>query len=176
MKQYYLIGSAIAYCLCLPAPAAAVNDPWTEANGAHEAALVIVQCLAAVGPAGPSLTREQCIKAPLDACSNRHATNEMTLAECTRFTRDAWNARLTKQEDRARAAGPLVARALDKSEARYRAWSDADCDVQTGDDGGNYNAEQESICVFTHAAWRALELETLADWWEGRPPSASKVR
>jgi uncharacterized protein YecT (DUF1311 family) len=176
MKQYNLIGLAIACCFCLPSQAAAFNDPWTDANGAHEAALVIVECLAIVGPEGPSLTREQCIRAPLDACSNRHATNEMTLAECTKFTRDAWNARLTKEENRARAAGPVVARALEKSEAQYRAWSDADCAVQTGDDGGNYNAEQQNICVFTHTAWRALELETLADLWEGHPPSAPKVR
>ncbi len=172
MKPHTLIGLAIACGLGLPSPAAAFDDPWTDTNGAHEATRVIVECLAIVGPAGPSLTREQCIRAPLDACSNRHATNEMTLAECTRFTRDAWDARLAKQEDRARAAGPVAAKALQKSDARYRAWSDADCAVQTGDAGGNYNAEQQNICVFTHAAWRALELETLADEWDEHPPKA----
>lgn len=176
MNQYGLISLAITCCLCIPRQAAAFDDPWTDATGAREAALVIVECLAIVGPAGPSLTREQCIRAPLDACSNRHATNETALAECTRFAREAWNARLAKEEGRARAAGPAVARALEKSEARFRKWSDADCAIQTGDDGGNYNDEQQSICVLTHTAWRAFELETLADWWEGHPPSASKVR
>lgn len=100
----------------------------------------------------------------------------MSLAECTGFTHDAWKARLKEQEDRVRAAGPLVAKAFGDSEARWAAWNKEDCAMQIGEEGGNYNAEQSNICLFTHSAQRALELEALADWWEGHPPSAPEAR
>jgi uncharacterized protein YecT (DUF1311 family) len=178
MSRYTLIGAMLAVCFSsFPlASVSAPDDLWTEANGAGEATRVIDACLAHVPPSASPSTRDRCIREPLDACADRHARNEMTLAECTGFTREAWETMLKGEENRTRAAAPFLAKVLDETQGRWRVWSERDCAFQVGEEDGNYAAEQQNICLFTHAAQRALELRALADEWEDHPPSPPTVR
>ena len=156
--------------------AALVNSPdqWVGESGPAQAKAVIERCMADTsgGLSDPNV----CIRRALGTCEDEHGTYQRAMNDCATFSRLAWEnqrASVSRRLMGAKQAGvvfeapePHVA-LLKESEQRWDAWNRGDCEMQARfSEGGTFHRFALDICLSDHAAYRALELEALAQDWE----------
>lgn len=162
-----------SFALSSPAPAQDAADQWTAETGIDRAKSALAQCSAAA-PDKPS-GRATCVLAAFEACEDEHGTSQRALNDCAAFSRGAWEARLAAARSRLFAAksadslfgspDKLIALLTD-SERRWDAWNGPDCDIQAAlSEGGSFHRYELYICLSNHAAYRAIELESLIQVW-----------
>jgi uncharacterized protein YecT (DUF1311 family) len=180
--------AALTAVVLLGVPAAILDaqtprpDPWGNPEIGYEAGfkraeVVIAQCLERVAST-PDTRPGDCVHAAFATCEREHGTmSQRDLNDCAAFSRRAWEKRLDAAlsqllgaqtiDPKFGQAEPEVER-LRESDRRWREWNEADCELQAGDaeGGGTMRSMQRDLCLFEHAAHRALELEVLIFWWE----------
>ena len=151
-------------------------DPWAQReSGLERAKATISQCLERAGSTPPT-DAQPCVNAVYIACETEHGTmSQHDLNDCAYFSYRAWDARRIAARTRlfgARTIDPRFGRAeprvqkLEESERRWDEWSEADCEMQVpSSEVGSMKAMERALCLSSHAAHRALELEALEFWW-----------
>lgn len=165
----------IFFSLSFSVAAAGANpDQWTDEGGLERAKTEIAHCLERAVGLPERTPREDCIHVAFVVCEDEHGTSQRDLNECSRFSRDAWEARLAAAKSRILAAKPYdprlgpsadLIKQVVESQARWEEWNRADCEIQAAfSKGGSIYPLVLNTCRSDRAAQRALELESMIDW------------
>ena len=159
-----------------PDPSGATADPWAQGeSGLERAKATISQCLERAASTPPT-DAQPCVNAVYIACGSEHGTmSQHDLNDCAYFSYLAWDARRSAVRTRllgAKTIDPRFGRAeprvqkLEESARRWDEWNEADCEMQVpSSEVGSMKAMERALCLSSHAAHRALELEALEFWW-----------
>ena len=153
------------------------NDPWTGEFGQAKAKVIIQECLDRARET-PGMNSYACVNSAFEQCEKEREGGHMSqkdLTACASFSRRAWEARLAevramlREEDPANSGRayllPLL-RKLRESDRHWDAWSADYCALQSERSrGGSIHGMQVDRCLADHAAYRAWELEGLAEDW-----------
>jgi uncharacterized protein YecT (DUF1311 family) len=142
---------------------------WSAEDGPRSAATVTGRCLEGPRP-------ETCAHLAFLQCQRAHGSQDpKDMNDCADYARAGWDDRLGAGMDRLQQIMDQTARtkpaprALVASQKKWRAWSLADCEIQTeATRGGALHPMDVDLCLSGHAAARALELEQLASIWGRR--------
>jgi len=166
------------FAICSVAAAAAPatdKDPWGDAAaGERQARQAISQCLDRADKT-PGMLPEHCVEAVYQACEKAHGNmSQRDMNECAAFSQKAWEGRLAAIRLvllRVRSGeGPgdtnaSLRRQLRENEPQWDKWNERDCEIRASIfKGGTMQPFAKRMCLASHAANRALELESFSGW------------
>ena len=166
------------FTICTGAAAAALGadkDPWEDlATGNRQADQAISRCLDRANKT-PGMLPEHCVRAVYDACEKAHGNmSQRDLNECTAFSQRAWEKRLAairlvlfgaKGAERPDDTNANLRRQLSENEPQGDKWNERDCEIRASFfEGGTVQPFEKQMCLSSHAADRALELESFGGW------------
>jgi uncharacterized protein YecT (DUF1311 family) len=151
------------------------KDPWEDpVAGERQARQAISQCLDRANKT-PGMLPEYCVRAAYQACEKAHGNmSQRDLNECAAYSQRAWERRLAAIRLvllRAKGAeGPddtnaSLRRQLKENEPQWDKWNERDCEIQASlFKGGSMQPFIKMMCLSSHAANRAVDLESFNAW------------
>lgn len=151
------------------------KDPWGDpVTGNWQADRAISRCLD-YAEKTPGMLPEHCVRAAYQACEKAHGNmSQRDLNECTAFSQRAWEKRLAairlvlfgaKGAERPDDANAKLRRQLSENELQWDKWNERDCEIRASFfDGKTVQPFEKQMCLSSHAADRALDLESFNAW------------